>query len=261
MRLPKLAIATEVFGLPLRDSVLAAADGGAQGVRFNARDELRPGDLSDTGRRQFLHLLSERDLAVASLTFPTRRALYDEDQLDARLAALRSAIEFARQLKSSILTLRIGRLPAADSKPYAILVDVLTDLARYGNQYGVTPCITPLSEPIDPLAALLAGIKSGPLAIDLDPAASIVAGEPAHEIYRRHHALVGHVLGRDAVKDLDGSSTEVPLGRGEVEWVELLPLLAEGEYRGWLTVTRAQGADRAGDALRAIRYLSRVVFD
>lgn len=261
MRLPKLALATEVFGLPLRESVLAAAEGGAQGVRFNARDELRPGDLTDTGRRQFLHLLGERDLAVAGLTFPTRRSLYDEEQLDARLAALKSAIEFARQLKSSILTFRIGRLPADDSKQSAILVDVLTDLARHGNQYGVTPCVTPLAEPIDRLAALLSGIKTGPLGIDLDPAAVALAGDPPHEVYRRHHALIAHVLGRDAVKDLDGSSTEVAVGRGEVEWVELLPLLAEGDYRGWLTITRTPCQDRAGDALRAIKYLSRVVFD
>jgi sugar phosphate isomerase/epimerase len=261
MRILKLAVATEVFGLPLRESLLAAAEGGAQGVRFNARDELRPGDLTDTGRRQFLHLLGERDLSVASLTFPTRRALYDETQLEARLAALKSAIEFTRQLRSSVLTFRIGRLPADDSKEQAILFDLLVDLARHGNQFGVVPCITPLAEPIDRLATLLSGIKSGPLGIDLDPAAMAVAGDPAHEVYRRHHQIVGHVLGRDAVKDLDGSSSEVALGRGEVDWVELLPMLSEGEYRGWVTVTRTQGEDRAGDALRAIKYLSQVVFE
>ena len=37
----RLAVATELFGLPIRQAILAAADAGAQAVQFNARDELR----------------------------------------------------------------------------------------------------------------------------------------------------------------------------------------------------------------------------
>jgi sugar phosphate isomerase/epimerase len=257
----RLAVATELFGLPIRQAILAAADAGAQAVQFNARDELRPGDLTDTGRRQFLHLLSERDLAVSSLTFPTRRALYDEDQLDARLAALKAALEFARQLKSTVLTFRIGRLPAEDSPTWGVLVDILADLARHANLYGVTPCITPMAEPTARLVTLLDTVKTGPIGIDFDPSVIAVAGEKPHDVYRQQHRLVFHVLGRDAVKDLDGGSTEVPVGRGEVDWVEFLPLLDEANYRGWVTVNRTQGSDRPGDATRALKYLSQVFFE
>lgn len=261
MQALRFAVATDVFGLPIREAVLAAAEVGAQAVQFNARDELRPGDLSETGRRQFLHLLSERDLQVASLRFPTRRAVYDEEQLDARVAALRAAIEFARQLKSSVLTFRIGKLPADDSPAWPVLVDVLTDLARHGNQHGVIPCVTPMTAPIDRLVELAASIRSGLIGIDFDPSVVAVASERPHEAYRQHHAQVRHVVARDAVKGLDGGATEVPVGRGEVDWVELLPLLLEADYGGWLTVARSQGQDRAGDAARAIKYLSRVSFD
>ena len=72
-----------------------------------------------------------------------------------------------------------------------------------------------------------------------------------------------HVTARDAVRDLnaEGGAMEVPIGRGEVDWVELLPLLHEAEFRGWVTVNRSQGTDRAGDVTRGLQYLGRVLFD
>jgi sugar phosphate isomerase/epimerase len=60
---------------------------------------------------------------------------------------------------------------------------------------------------------------------------------------------------RDAIREGDGSAREVPVGRGEVPWQELLAVIHELDYRGWFCVDRTQGEDRAGDAARAIQYL------
>jgi sugar phosphate isomerase/epimerase len=43
-----------------------------------------------------------------------------------------------------------------------------------------------------------------------------------------------------------------------VEWEEVLALLGEAEYAGWLTVDRTQGEDRPGDIRRAMQYLKNV---
>ncbi len=48
------------------------------------------------------------------------------------------------------------------------------------------------------------------------------------------------------------------MGRGDVPWDEILALLQETRYGGWLTVDRTQGEDRAGDAGRAIQFLQSV---
>src|SRR5262245_2402745 len=81
----RIALATRCLGLPLRGSLLAASSFGAAGVQLDVRDELKPGDLSETGRRQFLHQLEESGLSVASVAFPLRRALFDQEHLDARV--------------------------------------------------------------------------------------------------------------------------------------------------------------------------------
>lgn len=261
--MPPLRIAVPTFCLhrPLKDAVRAAASLGAKGVQFDARDEIKPGELTETGRRQLLHGLGELGLSVASLSFPTRRSFYDEEQLDRRVIATKAAMDLAWQLRASVVTARIGKIPAdKESKQYRLLFDVLCDLARHSNQVGAALAITPTDDTPQALAELIASIKSGPLGIDFDPAVFVMAGHKPAEALRTLHAQVLHFTARDAIRDIDAGGLETALGRGEIDWVELLPLLDEIEYAGWVTVNRTQGEDRAGDVARGVQYLKNVMF-
>src|SRR6185369_1275412 len=230
----RLSLATRCLNLPLKAAVRAAAEAGAQAVQFDAREELPPGSLGDTGRRQFLHELGERGLHIASFTFPSRHTFYDEDRLDARVAAVKAAMEFAYQLKSNVLTARVGRIPAdATSKDYLTLKDVLSDIARHGNHVGVTLAITPTNDSPQALFDLFAAIKTGPLGLDFDPAGFVMAGHQPDPALRLLHASIVHVLVRDGLRDIDGTGIEVAVGRGEVDWTAVLALLTDTDYRGW----------------------------
>jgi sugar phosphate isomerase/epimerase len=262
-RMPPLhiALATSCLKLPLRESLRAAASFSAGAVQFDARDEVRPGELTETGRRQLLHALAELGLSIASLAFPTRRSFYDEEQLDARVAAVKRALDHAWQLRARVVTLRIGKIPAdKESKPYRLLFDVVSDLARHGNQVGATLAVTPSHDSPQALSEFLEAVKSGPIGIDFDPAVFVMSGHNPAEALRALHAYVLHFTARDAIRDIDAGGLETALGRGEVDWIELLPLLDEINYTGWVTVNRTQGDDRAGDAARAIQYLKNVLF-
>jgi sugar phosphate isomerase/epimerase len=256
-----LAVATRCFLSPFKDSLRAAAECGASGVQFDAREELKPGDLTDTGRRQLVHSLSERGLSIASLAFPTRRSFYDQEQLDARVAMARRILDLAWQLKCRVVTLRVGKIPAdKEDKNYGILFDVISDLARHSNQVGATLAITPTHDSPQALGELIDSIKSGPVGIDFDPAVFVMSGANPTDAFRLLHSKILHVSARDAVKDIDAGGLEVALGRGEVEWVEILPLLDEVGYRGWVTVNRTQGDDRPGDVARGVKFLTNVMF-
>jgi sugar phosphate isomerase/epimerase len=256
----RIAVATRCFGLRLKDSLRAAARVGAGGVQFDTRDELRPGELTDTGRRQLLHGLAELGLSVASVAFPARRSFYDEEQLDARVAAAKRALDHAWELQARVVTARIGKVPAdKESKPYRLLVEVLGDLARHGNQVGATLAITPSHDSPQALSELIGSIKSGPLGIDFDPAVFVMSGHNPVEALQALHSLVLHFTARDAIRDVDAGGVETALGRGEVEWIAVLPLLDEARYSGWVTVNRTQGDDRAGDVARAVQYLKNVL--
>jgi sugar phosphate isomerase/epimerase len=231
------------------------------GVQFDVRNELRPGDLSQTGRRQLLHDLGDLGLVISSIQYPTRRGFADQDELEARVAGCREAMSFAYELKARVVTIRAGRVPEKDDAPEAaILRDVLTDLARHANNVGVSLAVTPSRDQAERLSAFLGSITTGPIGVNFDPAAFILAGQSPDAAFRTLHKLVLHFTVRDAVRDVDGGGVETAVGRGEVAWDEMLALLQESDYRGWMVIDRTQGDDKPRDALRAVKYLQNVLF-
>ena len=256
----RLALATRCLKLPLLEGLRATAREGVSAVQFDLRDELKPSDLSDTGLRQFKQRLGEFAIEVPTVTFPTRRPLYDNEHLDERVAALRQAMEFGWKLGARVLTARIGRLPAAETREHSQLIEVLADLASAGNHIGVTLAITPTQESPTELKTLLDSIKTGPLGLELDPGGAIMAGHKPPEFVRALHDRLLHVQVRDGLRTTDGAGVESEVGRGQVDWPELLALLQEAAYPGWMTAVRTQGDDLPGDTLRAVKFLKQMAF-
>lgn len=256
----KISVATYEFDQEIRSALHTAMKIGAQGVQFDLRQQLRPAEYGDTARRQILNYLSERNLQVASTHFSLRTSLFEKQRLDERLEAVRNAIVFASQLKSRVLTLRIGRLPAETAPEYKdLIIPVCNDLATQANHYGVTICLIPAGDPADALLNFLEHIKTGPIAIDADLGGWVLSGRSTSEQLRSLNEVIGQVEIRDAVRDVDGVGEEVPVGRGEIDWDEVAALLAEMDYSGWLNVRRSSGTDKVGDSMRAIQYLRNLI--
>jgi sugar phosphate isomerase/epimerase len=258
MRPLPLAIAIRCLSRPLKPSILLAAQLGAGGVQLDVRNELKPDDLSATGRRELLHRLEEMRLSIASLDFPLRRGLFDPDRLDARIAALKQAMDFASLLRCRVVTVRLGRLPASDAGGNDLPLTVLNDLAAHGNHVGVTLTVGPGGESPARILEVLSQISAGAVGVNFDPASVVSVGGSPTDVAAEWGMLLSHVMVRDATRDGDGTATEVPVGRGEVAWQELLAVLYELDYRGWFCVDRTQGEDRAGDAGRALQYILSV---
>ncbi|MBW3539321.1 MAG: sugar phosphate isomerase/epimerase [Planctomycetes bacterium] len=258
MRRIRLAIPTRLYGLPLKAAIRAAADARADGVQFDLRNEVTAGDLSSTGRRQLLHALDEVGLVAGSAAFPTRRAYYDPTELEGRIAGTKAAMQLAWDLGLKVLNIRPGRVPEdTASQSWQNLRDVLNDLARHGNRVGVIPAVTAGRDDLELLATLLEAVTEGPIGVNFDPATFLLSGSEPAAAFRRLHSFVEHVTVRDALREMDGG-VEVAVGRGEVAWDELLALLDEAGYAGWLTADRTTGDDKPGDAARAIQYIRTV---
>jgi len=256
----RFAAATNCWRGPLTDTLRTVAALGVAGVQLDLLHELPATSLSETGRRDFLHLVRELGLQVGTTVVPLRHPLSVEQELDRRIDALRGAMTFAFQLRAGVVCFRCGRIPEdVHSAPAQLLREVLTDLARHANHVGVSLAVTPCGESPKHLAEFLASIQSGPLGVDFDPAQYAMQGQSATEALRELHRLVFHVQLRDGVRDLTGGGTETVLGQGAVDWIELLALLGEMDYAGWLTAVRTQGEDRAGDVTRALKSAQRLL--
>ncbi len=254
----RFSVSTSSLEMPLRQAIRTAAEMKVSSIRCDVRTELKPRELSQTGRREFLYLLKEFDLQLSALNFTVRRPFYEQDDLDARVQAAREALELAGLLKVRHLCLRIGDIPEEDSPNYGILQQAIEDLARHGNHVGVVLTVIPVGRTLDGLKQFLSTIRSGPVAVDFDPSRFLLGGQDPIEALRNLHQYVEQFTARDATRDFAGGGEEVPLGRGEVVWDETIATLSEIGYRGPINVQRTTGSNRLRDLTNAIAYLTRV---
>jgi sugar phosphate isomerase/epimerase len=294
----RLAVATEDFGQALRQAIRLAAQNPVQGLRLNARSEVRASEFTDTGLRQLRHFIGEHQMQVAGLYYPSRHSLADPQSLDQRLDGIRAAMGLMRRLGTKDLLLRVGRIPdptkqvvdeaedapnnedvdslrnpfsfapslgtlstrqPSEAEQFRQLCEILNDLAAEANRHGVVLQLILSGYDVKPLKALLAEVTSGPIAVVFDSATSVMTGRSPVAVFREWYQRIGYVRLRDARKDVDGGGIEVPMGEGTVDWTELPAVLTEAESRAWVCIERTGGDSRAEDVIRAIRILKETL--
>ena len=103
---PQIKIGIQLSSLrqPFKKALHTAARLGARGVEIDARSEIRPDQLSQTGLRQIRKMLEDLDLRVCAVGFRTRRGYHVAEDLDARVAATKRAMKLAYDLGAELVT-------------------------------------------------------------------------------------------------------------------------------------------------------------
>ncbi len=283
----KIGIHLPSLRQPFRQALLTAARLGAQGVEIDARNQVRPGEFSQTGLRDLRKMLDDLSLRVAAVSFATRRGYNVQTELDARVEGTKAVMRLAYSLGCSVVVNHVGRVPAEEElalpvqhglkegdsqrespsdalhktarQEWRILLDVLKDLAQYGDRVGARLAARTGNESADDMARLLAELPEGALAVDLDPGSLAANGfEPLPFVERLGPSIL-HVHARDGVRDRAlGRGTEVPLGRGTVDFPSLLAALEQRNYRGFFTLQRDLADDPIADLERGVSYLKSI---
>jgi sugar phosphate isomerase/epimerase len=243
--------------MPLKQGLHTAARLGATAVEIDARGEIKPGELSATGLRHLRKMLEDLNLRVSAVGFATRRGYNVLDDLDRRVEGTKQALRFAFELGATVVVNSVGRVPTEPQGPdWDTLVAVLTEIGRFAERAGARLAARTGSESGETLAALIAALPEGALAVDLDPGGLIVNGFSTPDAVAALGRHIAHVHARDAVRDLArGRGLEVALGRGSVDFPALFGALEEHGYRGYVTIERTSSDDPAREYGDAVEYL------
>lgn len=246
--------------MPLKKALLTAARLGAQGIEIDARNDIRPEELTDTGQRQLKKMLDDLNLRVAAVRFHTARGFDVPENLERRIDGTKKAMKMAYALGASVVVNQIGQVPeAAEAPAQHLLVQCLTDLARYGQHVGAMLAAETGSEPGERLAALIESLRETALGITFNPGNLIVNNFSVEDALARcaNHTLLVHA--KDAVRDLArGRGVEVPLGRGMAEFPQIIASLEEYRYRGWYIIERDYSEDVVQSLNYAIQFLKNL---
>jgi sugar phosphate isomerase/epimerase len=257
----KLGVRLESLGLPVRQALLEAQRLGVAGVQADAVGDLAPDRLSETGRREFRHLLRSHGLELTALGCPLRHGLDTPVNLQPRIDHVRKVMSLSFDLGARVAIVEAGRITEQPDDPRsAVLTEALLALGHHGDRVGAVLAVETGLEPGATLRQFLDRLDTGGLGVNYDPANLLMNGfDPIAELSPLL-GKVAHAHAKDArAGGASRSAREVPLGHGDIDWMQVVGTLGAGEYRGWLVVERESGATRAADVAAGVAFLRRLL--
>lgn len=253
----RTCIALSSLRQPFRKALTTAARLGADAIEIDARHQVPPREMTQTGIRDIKHQLENYGLRVASVSYRTRRGYNVEQELDERVAGTKEAMSLARKLGASAVVNHIGVVPDSEKdRLWSLMVDTLRDLGQYSQHVGAMLAARTGSEDGALLARLLDAVGGAAIGIAFDPGALIMNGFSASEAIRCLSSRVLHVSATDAARDLSsGRGMQMRLGEGAVDYPDVLSVLEQANYLGYFCVEPAGGPAVADDLAAGIQYL------
>lgn len=256
----KIGVRLESLNLPLRRALTEAGRMGASGVQIDAAGDLSPGRLTQTGRRELKHLLRAHNLELAAVGCPLRRGLDEAENLEPRIEHVQKVLTLSFDLGPRVVIVNAGAVPGKDDDPRGrLLSESLLTLGQHGDRVGAVLALETGLESGAALAAFLDRFDTGSLGANLDPANLLVHGFDVVESMRALGRRIVHAHAQDARRASPSrAAQEVPLGHGDIDWLQFLGTLEEIEYRGWLTVERESGENRLAEVAAGVAFLRRL---
>jgi L-ribulose-5-phosphate 3-epimerase len=252
----KLGVSLKSLGLPFRRSLPAALQLGVSGVELEATGELSPQNLTQTGRREILHLLRSHDLQVSSVVCPLRHGLDVAENQEPRLEQIRLTMALAFDLGPRLVILQAGRIPESDDDPRAPLMkEALNDLGRHGDRTGT---LVALDTGLDSPAALMTYLQRfdvGSLVVNFNPANLVIGGYDPYEAVTALNKRISHAHAQDARRISPNRMSTIALGHGDIDWMQLLASFEQIDYHGYLTLL----GDNQADLAAGVSFLRRFV--
>jgi sugar phosphate isomerase/epimerase len=256
----KLGVRLESFGLPLRRALQEAERLGVGGVQVDAAGDLSPKVLSQTGRREFRHLLRAHNLELTALGCPLRHGLDVAQDQEARIDHVRKVLGLSFDLGPRIAIVQAGLVPEDPDGPGArLLTEALLALGQHGDRTGTVLALDTGLESGTVLRQFLDRFDTGGLGVNLDPSNLLINRFDPYESTRALQGRISHAHAKDARQaGANRAAQEVPLGHGDIDWMRFLSVLEEVEYRGWLTIERESGDNRPTDIANGVAFLRRL---
>jgi L-ribulose-5-phosphate 3-epimerase len=255
----QIGVYVESLGLSLRRALDEIERLGAAGVQVDAVGDLSPRELSQTGRREFLHLLRSHSLELAALNCPLRQGLDVAEGQQARIDHVKKVLSLSYDLGSRIVLIQAGRIPDDPQSGRAgLLREALLALGHHAERTGAILALETGLNSGKAVREFLDKLDTGGLGVSFDPANLLMNGFDPYESARVLHGRIVYAKAKDArVAGPNRTAQEVPLGHGDIDWMQMLGVLEEVEYRGWLTVERDTGENRLSDVAAGIGFLRR----
>lgn len=252
----KIGVIPDSFGVPFKDAVILARDMGIQGLQpYVTRGPISP-LLSKDDRKAVLKYVRDNGLEFSAVCGDFGSAYFSKEDNDPEIQRMISMIDLAVDFDTKVITTHIGNVPADEnSKEYHNIIRTINKIGHYAESVGVTFATETGPEKAITLKRILDKADTKAVKVNLDPAnfVMLIEQDPVEAVHILKDYIV-HTHAKDGIK-LENGYQEMPLGLGNVPFLEYLKALKEIGYDGYLTIERECGDNPAKDIELAAKFL------
>lgn len=274
-----IGVMMESFRQPIQVALKKARELGAAGVQMYAvSGDLTPEKLVGEKRKEFLDMVKSEGLVISALCGDLGKGFHNPELNPELIEKSMRILDLAKELETDIVTTHIGVVPADPNHDrYKIMQEACFKLAEYADSLDAHFAIETGPEESAVLKGFLDGLHSTGVAVNLDPAnlVMVTGDDPVQAVHNLKDYIV-HTHAKDGVRNYyrkpeevyglvesemlaSPSFTEVPLGKGSVDFKNYLKALDEIGYHGFLTIEREVGDDPEGDIRLAVDFLNGLI--
>ncbi len=253
-------------------------------------------ELSQTGRREFRRILTSHNQQLIGLRVDVGpKGFGPGADVDRLLSQFVRVMDAAKSLAAPLVCVEAGPLPEpaipAQSQASSITAEqagliiipempapappareparvepdhaaidhvdqALMELGSCADRLGVTLAFRSELSSLAALERALVASACPWFGVDLDPVALLRDAWKSDEVFSRLGPLIRHVNARDAVLGSSRRTRPAVIGRGSVDWSQMLSSLDSAGFSGWLTLDSTELPDRAGAAAAGLRHLT-----
>jgi len=274
-----IGVIIDSFRLPAYEAIKEAAKIGAKGIQMYATTgENSPEELTSEKRRNLLNAVKSEGLCFSALCGDLGRGFGNKELNPLLIEKSKRIFDLAKELETDIVTTHIGVVPADENhERYKIMQEACFELSRYADSIGSHFAIETGPEIATTLKGFLDSLGSKGVAVNFDPAnfVMVTGDDPVKGVYTLKDYIV-HTHAKDGKKlrpcnpevvyriideeaNQGNAYIELPLGEGNVDFVNYLKALDDIGYKGFLTIEREVGDNPACDIKTAMDYLSNII--
>lgn len=276
----KIGILADCFGLDFHQSIVKAAELGADGVQIYAVEgPVSPENMNAAARKEASRYVKDHGLEISAICGDLGWGGFAfADRNPEKIARTKQIVDLALDMDCRIITTHIGVVPHNPAHPrFEVIAKALTELGAYAADKGARFAIETGPELAEDLRRMIDFVASPGIGVNLDPANLVmsVKGDPVKSVETLAPYIV-HTHAKDGIfkKWCDPDvgygmveapedynewdyCLETPLGEGQVDFDTYIPALKKAGYDGYLTIEREVGDDPAADIAMAIGFLKK----
>jgi L-ribulose-5-phosphate 3-epimerase len=282
----KIGVIVDSFGIGVHAGLKKAQEVGADGVQIYAvSGEMDPAGLSQQARKELKSYIDSLGLEISALCGDLGGHGFQDRLANAlKVEQSKRILDLALELGTNIVTTHIGIVPEDPNDPiYEAMQAACEELSNYAHGMNAYFAIETGPEPAARLKGFLDSLTTSGVSVNFDPAnmVMVTGDDPVKGVTLLKDYIV-HTHVKDGVKlrDMNPKDVygylgyqkmthehiasmassgrdfeEVPLGEGQVNFLEYFNALQQIGYTGYLTIEREVGDQPEVDIRKAVSFI------